>query len=81
LEVFLPPCGAVFNPVVRETPNWCHTRWECEYHVTFIPKRRRRALFKELRRHFGEVFRALAQQKECRIEEGHGICWRTMCTC
>jgi putative transposase len=49
--------------------------------VTFIPKRRRRALFKELRRHFGEVFRALAQQKECRIEEGHGICWRTMCTC
>jgi putative transposase len=48
--------------------------------VTFIPKRRRRALFKELRRHFGEVFRALAQ-KECRIEEGHGICWRTMCTC
>ena len=24
-----------------------------------------------LRKHFGEVFRKLAEQKECRIEEGH----------
>jgi len=28
-------------------------------------------LYKELRRHLGEVFRSLAAQKECRIEEGH----------
>src|SRR2546430_8600637 len=29
------------------------------------------SLYHELRRHLGEVFRALAEQKECRIEEGH----------
>lgn len=48
-----------------------HTKWECLYHVVFIPKYRRRALYGELRRHLGEVFRRLAEQKECRVEEGH----------
>ncbi len=48
-----------------------HTKWECKYHVVFIPKCRRKVLFKELRRHLGEVFRQLAEQKESRIEEGH----------
>ena len=48
-----------------------HTKWECKYHVVFIPKYRRKTLYKELRRHLGEVFRSLAEQKACRIEEGH----------
>src|SRR3954447_26340030 len=48
-----------------------HTTWDCKYHVVFIPKYRRKALYHELRRHLGEVFRKLAEQKECRIEEGH----------
>ena len=48
-----------------------HTKWDCKYHVVFIPKYRRKALYHEVRRHLGEVFRALAAQKECRIEEGH----------
>jgi putative transposase len=47
-----------------------HTKWECKYHVVFIPKCRRRVLYGELRKHIGEVFRALAEQKESRIEEG-----------
>ena len=48
-----------------------HSKWECKYHVVFIPKYRRKALFGELRRHLGEIFKALAEQKESRIEEGH----------
>ena len=48
-----------------------HTAWDCKYHVIFIPKRRRRTLCGELRRHLGEVFKKLATQKESRIEEGH----------
>ena len=48
-----------------------HTKWECKYHVVFIPKCRRRTLYAQLRKHLGEVFRQLASQKECRIEEGH----------
>ena len=48
-----------------------HTKWDCKYHVVFIPKCRRKTLYVELRRHLGEVFRQLAGQKESRIEEGH----------
>jgi putative transposase len=47
------------------------TKWECKYHVVFIPKYRRKVLYEELRRHLGEVFRSLAKRKECEIEEGH----------
>ena len=45
-----------------------HTTWDCKYHVVFIPKYRREVLYHQLRRHLGEVFRALAEQKACRIE-------------
>jgi len=48
-----------------------HSKWVCKYHIVFIPKYRRKALFGELRRHLGEVFKELARQKECTIEEGH----------
>ena len=48
-----------------------HTKWECLYHVVFMPKCRRRTLYVEVRQHLGEVFRRLAEQKQSRIEEGH----------
>ncbi len=48
-----------------------HSRWECKYHVVFIPKRRRKKLYATLRKYPGEVFRQLAQQKESQILEGH----------
>ena len=54
-----------------ELESLSHTKWDCKYHVVFIPKCRRKTLYQELRRHLGEVFRRLAEQKECKIEEGH----------
>jgi putative transposase len=54
-----------------ETESLSHAKWECKYHVVFIPKCRRKALYGALREHLGEVFRRLAGQKESRIEEGH----------
>jgi putative transposase len=53
------------------TETLSHTRGDCKYHLVFIPKYRRKALYTELRRHLGEVFRSLAEARECRIEEGH----------
>lgn len=53
------------------TESLSHSKWECKYHVVFIPKRRRKTLYERLRRHLGEVFRQLAVQKDSRIEEGH----------
>jgi putative transposase len=54
-----------------ERQSLSHTRWDRKYHVVFIPKCRRKALYQELRRHLGPVFRQLAKQKESEIEAGH----------
>lgn len=54
-----------------EEQSLSHTKWDCKYHVVFIPKCRRKTLYVRLRPHLKEVFRQLALQKESRIEEGH----------
>jgi putative transposase len=48
-----------------------HSQWDCKYHVVFVPKRRRKAVFGNIRRQLGPVFHALAKQKEYQIVEGH----------
>jgi putative transposase len=54
-----------------ESESLSHSKWECKYHVVFIPKCRRRTLYEQLRRHLGEVFRNLAEHRDSRILEGH----------
>ena len=54
-----------------ESESLSHAKWECKYHLVFIPKCRRKTLYEQLRRHLGEVFRSLAKQRQCRILEGH----------
>ena len=56
---------------MKSYQNLNHSRWECKYHVVFIPKYRRKALYRELREYIGPVFRTLTEQKESRVEEGH----------
>ncbi len=56
---------------MRQVNSLNHTRWECKYHIVFIPKYRRKAIFGQIRQELGEVFRKLAEQKESTIEEGH----------
>ena len=48
-----------------------HTMWECKYHIMWIPKYRKKAIFEELRKFLGEIFRDLAMPKECKVVEGH----------
>ena len=47
-----------------------HTKWDCKYHIVWIPKYRRKALFGELRRELGPVLRELASHKDSEIIEG-----------
>ena len=49
----------------------CHTRWDCKYHIVWIPKCRRKILFGRIRTYLGEVFHKLARQRESEIMEGH----------
>ena len=48
-----------------------HSKWDCKYHVVFVPKRRRKAIFGPIRRQLGPILHSLAKQKECQIIEGH----------
>ncbi len=50
-----------------------HSRWDCKYHLVFVPKYRKKKLYGEIRRYLGPVFRELARQKECEILEGHMV--------
>ena len=48
-----------------------HSKWECKYHVVWIPKCRKKTLYGQLRKHLGEVLHELARQKESKVLEGH----------
>jgi putative transposase len=56
---------------MEDISSLCHSGWDCKYHVVWIPKYRRKAMFLGLRKVPGEVFHELARRKECRILEGH----------
>ena len=47
-----------------------HTKWECKYHLVWIPKYRKKTLNGQLRKELGPVLRQLAFQKESEIVEG-----------
>ncbi len=47
-----------------------HSSWDCKYHVIFVPKYRKKAIYGKLRKELGAVFHELARQKECKIVEG-----------
>ena len=56
---------------MKEYQSLSHTRWDCKYHIVFIPKRRKKVIYGALRKHLGEIFRELAKQRECLVVEGH----------
>ena len=56
---------------MRDFKSLTHTRWDCKYHIVFIPKRRRKLLYGDIRKAMGEIFHELATRKGCKIEEGH----------
>ena len=56
---------------MNDTRSLSHTKWECKYHITWIPKCRKKELYGDLRNYLGEAFHALARQRECEILEGH----------
>ena len=55
---------------MEHTRSLSHTKWECKYHIVWIPKYRNRS-YGQLRQYLGELFKELAAQKEWAIIEGH----------
>ena len=56
---------------MRNEQSLSHTRWDCKYHIVWVPKYRRKTLYGRIRQELGEVFHDLARQKDSRILEGH----------
>lgn len=47
-----------------------HSSWDCKYHIVFVPKYRKKAIYGIIRKKLGPIFHELARQKECKIVEG-----------
>ncbi len=58
---------------MKEFQSLCHTKWDCKYHIVFIPKYRKKQLYGKIRKYLGEFFHELAKNKESKVVEGH-IC-------
>ena len=50
-----------------------HVRWDCKYHVVFIPKYRKRVMYGKLRTKIGEIMQNLCRQKGLELLEGHAM--------
>ena len=48
-----------------------HSKWDCKYHLIFVPKMRKKMLYGQIRPRLGQIFHALATQKDCRVLQGH----------
>ncbi len=56
---------------MRDYKSLSHTRWDCKYHIVFIPKKRKKQIYGAIRKHLGEILHELAKRKGVTIEEGH----------
>ena len=50
-----------------------HTRWNCKYHIVFIPKYRRKEIYGKLRSDIGQIIRQLCTYKGVEIIEAHAM--------
>ena len=50
-----------------------HTRWNCKYHIVFIPKYRRKEIYGKLRANIGQIIRQLCEYKDVEIIEAHAM--------
>ncbi len=58
---------------MREWESQSHVRWYCRYHIVFVPKYRKRAIFGQLRRAMGKILRELCEQAGVELVEGHAM--------
>ena len=50
-----------------------HTRWNCKYHIVFIPKYRRKEIYGKIRIDIGRIIRQLCEYKDVEIVEAHAM--------
>ncbi len=48
-----------------------HTKWNCKYHIVFVPKYRRRVIYGKIKVDIGKILRKLCEQKGVEIIEAN----------
>ena len=70
-EAVSPTCGREHKN--DDESSLSHTRWNCQYHIVFTPKYRRKAIFAKLRTDIGKYIRRLCAYKGVEIVEAHAM--------
>jgi putative transposase len=50
-----------------------HSKWNCKYHIVFIPKYRKKVLYGKIIAFLAKQFHELANQRGCKIEKGNMV--------
>ena len=58
---------------MKDWQSMAHVKWECKYHIVFIPKYRKKVLYDKLRKRVGEIFQQLCKHKGLELLEGHAM--------
>ena len=58
---------------MKDFDSLSHVRWECKYHVIWIPKYRKKVIFGNIRKNIGRILRELCEQKNIDMLEGHAM--------
>ena len=58
---------------MHEWQSLSHVKWECKYHVVFIPKYRQKVLYGRLRKGVGRILRELCEQRGVELLEGQAM--------
>ena len=58
---------------MKEWQSQFHVKWYCRYHIVFVPKYRKKAIFGTLRKGIGRILRKLYEQQRVKLVEGHAM--------
>ena len=50
-----------------------HSKWDCKYHLVFVPKNRKRVLYRKIRQYLGPIFHELVKQRGSEIINGNMV--------
>lgn len=64
-------CNRKVSKMANKTNSLSSTTWMCKYHIVFIPKYRRKAIYGQYRESLQEIIRTLCRYKGVEILEGH----------
>lgn len=58
---------------MKDWQSLSHVKWECKYHIVWVPKYRRKVLYGKIRRRVGEILKELCVQRGFELVEGHAM--------